>query len=220
MRGAARRIDPPEGARRPLRKGARRILKPRPDCNREAPASRPLLPHRLVEQHAGGHRYIEALHGPQLRQADHPIAGLRGQLAQPRPLRAQHQYHPALQVYLVRALRSGSIRADDPQPRLLEQLEGPHEVRDGHYGGGLGGADRHLADDRGYVGSPVPGHYDRERAAQASAVRRHAPRLWGSCTPSSARTSGACPGAGACRAASRSSSVQGGSGLMSATTPW
>src|SRR5580700_6819686 len=54
-------------------------------------------------------------------------------------------------------------------------------------------------------------------APQASAVRRHAPRLCGSCTPSSASSSGlrACS-----RAPSKSSSVHGGSGSMSAATPW
>src|SRR6478735_10299607 len=54
-------------------------------------------------------------------------------------------------------------------------------------------------------------------APQASAVRRQAPRLCGSCTPSSSRTRGSRLSVSAC---SRSASCQAGRDSTSAITPW
>jgi hypothetical protein len=125
---------------------------------------------------------------PQARQSGQPVAMPACELAQPGAFRAHHQ-HPGPVRSISCACCGPSASAPtihNPAPlssRACAPGSSPCHRR------GLGGARRHLA--RGCVQRRRPiARHDHASTPQASAVRRQAPRLCGSCTPSSASSSG------------------------------
>ena len=179
-------------------------------------ALRLALPDRLIKQHPGRHRDIEALDRPQLRQPHHEIAGLAGQLAQPRPLGAQHQHHPALQVHLVGQLRAVGVGADHPQARFLQQLQRAREIGHRDDRRRFGRARRHLAGSGIELRGAILRHDHGERAASIGGAQAGAEvvRILHAIEHEQHRILSPFSSA-----VSRSSSVHGGSGSTSAMTP-
>ncbi len=123
----------------------------------------------------------------------------------------------------MRKFRRFGVGAHDPQPGLLEQTQRAREVGD-H------GDRRRLGRARPPPCAPWrssarrdPSGITTASAPQASAVRRQAPRLCGSCTPSSTSTNGGLPGSfSSCAVIARHQFLFAplASGSTSTNTPW
>ena len=103
------------------------------------------LPHRLVQQNGGGGAGVEGVELPLHGDAHQHVAGLGHQAAHAVPLAADDDGGGALQVGLIEGAVPGGIRAEHPQPLVLELLQAGGEVghprhRDVAHrpGGGLG----------------------------------------------------------------------------------
>src|SRR4029077_10604995 len=86
------------------------------------------LARRLIEQHAGGHRYVETFHRAELRQAREEVAMLPREVPETRAFGAEHQHHGPPEINRVRILLRLGVRPHHPESGLFQELERADEV--------------------------------------------------------------------------------------------
>ena len=157
----------------------------------------PPLADRLVEQHPGRHRDVQAFDGAPHRHAQQEVAVLPRQAAQarlPRPARAPGARSARLEQLLPPSSAVPEIQIPPPSVRSVARDSRPAQS------GTVSAAPAATLRTAGVRPAARSRGATTAFAPAASAVRRHAPRLCGSCTPSSTSSSGGLVAPSAARA--------------------